>query len=49
MSKTNKIVSTAMAKLGDAGAKAKKSWNKADLAKKAGALVSAGAGVGDYP
>src|SRR5690606_19204434 len=45
MSKTNKIVSTAMAKLGDAGAKAKKAWNKADLAKKAGALVSAGAGA----
>ena len=42
MSKTSKIVSTAMTKLGDAGAKAKKSWNKADLAKKAGALVSAG-------
>ena len=45
MSKTNKIVPTAMTKLGDTGAKAKKAWNQADLAKKAGALVSAGASV----
>ena len=42
MSKTKEIVSTAIAKLGDTGAAAKKVWDKSDLASKASALVGAG-------
>ena len=45
MSKTKEIVSTALAKLGDTGAAAKKAWNKSDLTSKASALVGAGAGL----
>jgi hypothetical protein len=45
MSKTNKIVSTALAKLNDGSAMAKKAWKNSDLASKASALVGAGAGL----
>ncbi len=45
MSKTNKIVSTALAKLNDGSAMAKKAWKNSDLTSKASALVGAGAGL----
>ena len=45
MSKTNKIVSTALAKLNDGSAMAKKAWKDSDLTSKASALVGAGAGL----
>ncbi|MBP6596396.1 MAG: hypothetical protein KA196_02670, partial [Arenimonas sp.] len=45
MSKTNKIVSTALATLSDGTAMARKAWKDSDLAGKASALVGAGAGL----
>ena len=45
MSKTSKIVSTALTKLSDGGTAARKAWNNSDLATKASALVGAGAGL----
>jgi hypothetical protein len=45
MSKTKEIVNTALAKLSDTGAAAKKAWDKSDLTSKASALVGAGAGL----
>ena len=45
MSKTSKIVSTALAKLSDGGEIAKKAWKNSDLTSKASALVGAGAGL----
>jgi len=45
MSKTSKIVSTALATLNDGSAMAKKAWKNSDLAGKASALVGAGAGL----
>jgi len=45
MSKSSKIVSTALAKLNDGGAMAKKAWKNSDLTSKASALVGAGAGL----
>lgn len=45
MSKTSKIVSTALATLNDGTALAKKAWKNSDLTSKASALVGAGAGL----
>jgi len=45
MSKSSKIVSTALAKLNDGSAMAKKAWKNSDLTSKASALVGAGAGL----
>lgn len=45
MSKTKKIVSTALAKLNDGSAMAKKAWKNSDLSSKASALVGAGASL----
>jgi len=44
-SKTNQIVSTALAKLNDGSAMAKKAWKNSDITSKASALVGAGAGL----
>lgn len=45
MSKSSKIVSTALAKLNDGSAMARKAWKNSDLTGKATALVGAGAGL----
>lgn len=45
MSKSSKIVSTALATLSDGSEMAKKAWKNSDLASKASALVGAGAGL----
>lgn len=45
MSKSSKIVSTALATLSDGSEMAKKAWKNSDLAGKASALVGAGAGL----
>ena len=45
MSKSSKIVSTALATLSDGSEMARKAWKNSDLAGKASALVGAGAGL----